>query len=104
MSGWMVIVRDLYDAGGGPLQREQFDRHYAGGLTGYAFTRAKDLGMMESHQKGYKWWWALTQLGRDWCEGRVEVEGAVYGPGGKREGTTKATWLMALPKPGEVVL
>ena len=72
MSAWRLVVRELYERG--PLASRQFvgvpDAHSA-------LRRARQLGLVESPgrggARGYKPW-AITELGRAYCEGRAVLE------------------------------
>ena len=112
MSGWRVMLRDLYKAGGGPLQRIQFDFHWSGGLSDYALKRLNDFGLMVSEKRGDGWYWTITQLGNDLIEERLTMSKVPYvttatartKPTGNRRDTLAATWLSSLPRPGQVSL
>jgi hypothetical protein len=96
MSGWKIIVCDLHAAGGGPLPRSKFDRHYAGGLKDYAFQRATALGLIEARNMGYCWYWTLTKLGHDWIDGTVQIVERKTGRTGRSKVVVGATWLAPL--------
>ena len=76
MSGWKIITRDLYAAGGGPLPRKAFDRHHPGGGSNYAIQRAARLGLIASAKRGLSRDWTITARGIDWCSGRIEIVGS----------------------------
>lgn len=100
MSGWKLVTRELHEAGR-PMQRQEFS-HAADGSDPYKGLRdAKALGMVRAVKRKYQWLWEITEQGREWAEGRLEV---VYlkpmKQGGKR--TPAATWLAQLPKTNEV--
>lgn len=120
MSTWRYLARSLYAIGGtGTLA--QFG---SGGSAaeGAALHSMRQMGLVETNGvRGPACVYTLTPLGRDWCEGRVQ-EYRGYLPcerplarrahlrGEKIEAApTKrlrfvATWLAALPRPGEVKL
>lgn len=78
MSGLAIITKALAAAGGGPLRVRDID---AGMLSdpGRAMERAKRLGLVR--HAGNRHLWELTELGRDWCTGRVKlVDGGYRGP------------------------
>ena len=106
MSAWRVLVRNLYAQGGGPLPMQAFDP-ILGQRPDMQMQSAKRLGLVESRRVKFTWTWTLTQRGRDWCEGRVEVVETVNrgrGIGGRGKLKGQATWLQAMPRPGEVRL
>ena len=75
MTQWQAITHALHRHGGGPLPRSAFDsegEHEAAASTGLA--RAKVLGLVTVSRKGVVSAWALTERGRDWCEGRCILE------------------------------
>ena len=107
MSAWRILVRRLYDQGGGPLRRCDIDPH--GSELGEApkeqLDAARRDGLVEATRVKVTWTWTLTQRGRDWCEGRVEVvEARREHQRGRRPKQLRATWLAALPKAGEIRL
>lgn len=104
MSGWRILVKQLHEIGGGPARRVEFDTLPTLIAGTQALTRAKQLGLIESHIRGYRWKWTLTDLGRDWCEGRVDIVGVQISRIGGPVLRPVATWLKALPKPGEIKL
>ena len=115
MSGWRVVTKDLYAAGGGPLHPHKFDRCATSHGALYAgLARAKELGLVENTVSGWgnaaNGRWALTQRGIDWCEGRIELVCPKEGPSekvGRKVGSGMrpvATWLKALPRAGEIQL
>ena len=87
MSAWRILVRRLYDQGGGPLRRCDIDPH--GSELGEApkeqLDAARRHGLVESTRVKFTWTWTLTQRGR-------------------RPKQLRATWLAALPKAGEIRL
>lgn len=105
MSAWKIATRRLYDMGGGPLHSPRF----VGELNPEAACHAKAHGMMLNAGHGPRALWTLTQLGRDWCEGRIVVAiierqtGRKGWPKGARL-KARATWLMSLPRAGEIRL
>lgn len=80
MSAWRVVVKEIQRHG--PmhgtvlLSRELHEAHVL---------------KLIAHDDRKRW--ALTPLGRDWCEGRVAT--VQVRPGGRR---FVATWLRALPQ------
>lgn len=69
---WRAATKALHAAGGGPLRRMDFwPPHVSGQARTSSLTRAANLGLMERRNKGYVWRWALTDKGRDWCDGRI---------------------------------
>lgn len=106
MSAWKILVRNLYDQGGGPLPMRAFDPHL-GLHPDLHMQTAKRLGLVESRRVKFVWFWTLTERGRDWCEGRLEIVETVNrgrGIGGRGKLKLQATWLHALPQPGEIRL
>lgn len=107
MSAWRILVRRLYDLGGGPLPRPAFDNtgDELGEQWKAQLVPAIRHGLIQSGKHKYGWRWTLTQRGRDWCEGRYEV---VERLDNRRKGRgpqqIKATWLVALPRAGEIRL
>lgn len=55
-------------------------------------------------RRAYVQGWVLTPLGRDWCEGRVAIVGVQINRLGGPVLRPVATWLKALPRPGEIKL
>jgi hypothetical protein len=86
MSGWRVMAKELYEAGGSlPFSSV--------GSSHGELQRLRVLGLAKSTGvKGKGDRWQLTQLGIDYCEGRVK-------PHGRRGGIKfHATWLASLPR------
>ena len=103
MSSWRIITKALYAAGGGPVHTSAFDPPHMSYETFWCgVDRARNLGMIENTVSGWgvasRGRWALTQTGRDWCEGRVGDEYR------HKRLTICATWLKALPRAGEIRL
>jgi hypothetical protein len=87
MSAWKLIAQELHQAGR-PLRWEE--------MAGYSrqdMQRARYMGVAECVGGTGRYRWQLTQLGRDWCEGRAVPE--YRRPGGY---FWTATWLRALPQ------
>ena len=95
MSGWKLLTRSLYDKGGGPLPRAAFETHECGN---YALERAKAYGLIQFKRRAYFAEWELTQLGRDWCEGRATIHVRRKGWQVVKKPERCATWLAALPR------
>lgn len=94
MSGWKIATRELY-AAGKPLRADQFTLNATASDPARALHDARMLGLVESRRHHYTWAWHLTERGRDWCEGRVEVKYLKpMGQGGKR--TVCPTWIAPL--------
>ena len=93
MSGWKIILRDLANAGGGPLKRSSFDKNFAGGLTDYAFKRLKELGLAKSKKHGDGWYWNLTQRGCDLHAGRVMLGKERSASVGNRRDLISVSWI-----------
>ena len=75
----------------------------------HGLRRAEQLGLVDHIERGRAAGggrWAVTEVGRDWCEGRVEIGGRAPEARIERRGRGKirprATWLRALPRPGQV--
>lgn len=95
MSHWRLVVRELYERG--PLRWGQVMSGTQQGLND-----AAKLGLVTRPGSPVNPW-RITELGRQWCEHRVDVVISWPGrPGRKR--MLAATWLHALPKPGEIRL
>lgn len=113
MSGWRILVKEIADDGGWmPIGA------FKGGVlpslgTRKALQYAADQGFLEM-RRGPKinsqTEWRITPRGRDFAEGRIVMVVPPYSSplsAGRAKGTRcipAATWLMALPRPGEVVL
>lgn len=106
MSGWMVRVRALHAAGGGPLPRRAFDPMDTslGESEKSAMTPAVAHGLVVSQKHKFVWFWTLTPKGRDWCEGRVQLVETPRKGSGRGKRRMVATWLQALPRAGEIRL
>lgn len=123
MSTWRYLARSLYAIGGAGTLAQFGD---GGSVAEDRAMRAmRQMGLVETNGKrGPACVYTLTPLGRDWCEGRVqECRGylpcerstarrllnrrqraaEVLGAPTKRIRFV-ATWLAALPRPGEVKL
>lgn len=124
MSSWRIVTRALYELGA-PATAAQVELQ-ANGMAGVsgALQEAADKGLMHRPGSGHAPGngaplWALTDLGRQWAEGRVrDVRGALpeerarwNNRGGKRGHCGQsprgprgrgiwfaATWLAALPR------
>lgn len=97
MSGWKIILRELHDAGGGPIKRIDFDRSYAGGFRDYAYNRLKQFKLVTSEKRGDGWYWELTKLGWDVQEKRAAIVKEQVRSAGNRRDIIVATWLAPLP-------
>lgn len=74
MTHWETITRALHLAGGGPLPRSAFDSEIESDEAARAgLKRAKEHGLVTSLGVHRKATWTLTQLGIDWCQGRIKV-------------------------------
>jgi DNA-binding NarL/FixJ family response regulator len=74
MTHWQTITRALHAKGGGPLRRVQFDHELAtDGLASTAIGRARELGLVVATGRYGASTWSLTDLGREWCEGRALI-------------------------------
>ena len=108
MSGWKIITRKLYDAGK-PMPARKIDDGYCtyGGLFS-ALREARDIGMIVNTLRGTNGHdggrWAITPMGIDWAEGRIEVCRPHWDRGSTRAHRPVATWLKALPRAGEIRL
>jgi hypothetical protein len=109
MSAWRIITKALYAAGGGPVHTSAFDNaelSYDGFWHG--IERAGNLGMIVNTVSGWgvaeRGRWALTDMGRDWCEGRIAVCCPLWDRGRTKAQRPVATWLKALPRAGEIQL
>jgi hypothetical protein len=95
MSHWRLVVRELNERG--PL-------HWAQIMSGpqHGLNAAAELGFVQRPgcATGV---WSITELGRQWCEGRVQVVTTWPGRPGRKH-MLAATWLHALPKPGQIQL
>lgn len=106
MSAWRILVRNLHAQGGGPLPMRAFDP-VLGQTPDEQMQSAKRLGLVESRRVKFTWLWTLTERGRAWCEGRLEIVETVNrgrGVGGRGKLALKATWLQAMPRAGEIQL
>jgi hypothetical protein len=113
MSGWKIVTKALHAAGGGPLPATKFDpcdmprtsflSALANAVT-YGFV-ASDQGQ-RGRNRSVAGLFSLTPLGRDWCEGMVQVTyiGISYRMGKRAPMSIAATWLKALPRRGEINL
>lgn len=120
MSTWRILARSLYAIGGSGTMAQFGDGGSA--AEGAALYSMRQMGLVETNGvRGPACVYTLTPLGRDWCEGRVqeyrghlpcerELARRALRRGDKINATpTKrlrfvATWLAALPRPGEVRL
>jgi hypothetical protein len=86
MSAWRVMASELYAMGG------QAPYDAVAGLD-KELQRLRELGLaVTTGKRGKGDHWVLTQLGTDYCEGRVK-------PHGRRGGIKfHATWLASLPR------
>jgi len=91
VSAWRLAARDLYENGGSGTWSDVPDYKALRALVRLGL--ATNTGTNRSG-KGSPDVWTLTQLGRDYCEGRIAVETA---RGFKRH-KVQATWLASLPK------
>lgn len=118
MSGWKVVTTWLYEAGRGPLPAKKFDR-YEMPLSSFrsAIAEAIKHGVMRNtagttgRGRSLTGLFELTPLGIDWKQGRVQIAylsvGYRAGSVGRVKGSNmrvSATWLKALPRPGEIRL
>lgn len=87
MSNWKLIARELH-AAGRPMRWEEM-----GGFSRQDMQRARLMGVVQCVGYPGHYRWALTQVGRDWCEGRAVQQ--YSRPGGYQ---WVATWLRALPQ------
>lgn len=93
MAAWRLVVRALYELG--PATSCAVSLHAGGGFNEHrALYVALTYGLVHSPGRNAQIpLWCLTQLGVDWCEGRVtQIE---VRPGGRR---WVSTWLSALPR------
>ena len=105
MSAWRIIMKNLCDIGGGPAMRAEFDPMDTSlGDGDYPIKRSKDLGLMVSFRRGYRWYFEATPLGWDWHTGRVQIDEPSNGRAGRSKNRPVATWLRALPRAGEIAL
>jgi hypothetical protein len=104
MSAWRALVRNLYEIGGGPAPRRAFDNLPTLSAARGGLNCARDFGLIKARLQTCDWVWTLTDLGRDWCEGRVAIVGVMNKPRGRPVLRPVATWLKALPRPGEIKL
>ena len=110
MSAWRIITRALYAAGGGPVTTKAFDTcelSHDGFWNG--IERAGKLGLIRNTVSGFNGVsatgrWELTDKGRDWCDGRIVVCCPIWDRGRTKAHRPVATWLMSLPRPGEIQL
>lgn len=76
MSAWRLLVRGLYNRGGGPLRIVQFNEG-ATSCPNAAMRYAEGLGlvtdMRQIKERGWPSTWQLTELGEAVCEGRAKV-------------------------------
>lgn len=100
MSAWRLAVRALHDLGR-PATAVALGAATGLGTrgAGVSMKRAAELGLVRRPGRGCangSRLWTLTQLGTDWCEGRVDL--AV--PRGLRAGPViwRATWVSSLPR------
>ena len=76
MTNWETITHALHRAGGGPLRRAEFDCEIESDeAVRSALKRAKEHGLVTSLGAYSKATWTLTQLGLDWCMGRLHLVG-----------------------------
>ena len=74
MAHWETITHALHRAGGGPLPRSAFDADIeCDESVKSGLKRAKEHGLVTSFGAYGKATWTLTQLGLDWCMGRVAL-------------------------------
>lgn len=74
MTNWETITHALHRAGGGPLRRAEFDFEIESvEAVRSALKRAKQHGLVTSIGAYKLSTWTLTQLGLDWCMGRVAL-------------------------------
>ena len=88
MSAWKLAARELY-AASRPLRSGEMMTTDAIGLRD---ARRMGLAERQEHNSAGEAVWQLTQRGRDWCEGRTQLN--YKRPGGY---CWAATWLRALP-------
>ena len=111
MSGWKIVTRWLDEAGPGAHSVAAFDQYtmpessvrsaIASAIEhGVMVNTAATSGIARTHGGQF----VLTDLGRDWLDGRVSISyvQGIYRPGakGRTPGTgmrAAATWLKALP-------
>ena len=113
MSGWRIHLKEIDDLGGwvhiGALK--------GGCLTSLGTRKALQyahdhgfLDMRRGKNQNSPTHWRITDKGRDLLEGRIRMEVPPYTSplsAGRAKGSTVrpvATWLMALPRPGEIRL
>lgn len=94
MSAWKIVTRELY-AAGRPMRADEFPQNWAASDPARALHQARILGLVEVKRHHYTWAWHLTQHGRDWCAGLVEIRYLKpMNRGGRRR--IGATWLAPL--------
>lgn len=97
MTAWRIITQAVH-AAGGSATTERLQRYVETDMrtTSIWLGIAARRGMVYPTRvpgAGNGRLWCLTQLGRDWCEGRItEIETK---PGGRR---WVSTWLASLPR------
>ncbi len=106
MSQWKLATRMLYEAGGGPMPALRFLED----LPPWALRHAADHGMVQCDGRKARAVWSLTPAGWDFAQNRTAMAvDPFHMPyrSGRPAGTGArlvATWLSALPRPGQVSL
>ena len=107
MSVWRLCVRELYARGPLPVAALQLAEEPK--MINRGLRIAEQLGLvdhLETSRTAGGGLWGVNDLGRDWCEGRVELGGRVpdvrVALRGRGKVRPRATWLRALPRPGQV--
>ena len=111
MSGWVLLVKELHRRG--PLRSHQFESLTRGDSLAPVtmhLARAAALGLVATPGKKGKGRppYTLTDLGVEFCEGRMECYVPAMGRGengGRARGSTtrlRSTWLASLPRANEV--
>ena len=95
MSVWRLMIRELADLGGVAIGQQLACPHWGR-------EEAAKLGLVTSAGTCRRRVYSLTPLGWDVVSGRVMREAVGNGGRGQGKSRWRATWLAALPRPGQV--